>query len=89
MFVRHGFADSPRTKPGATALPGLPGRHASFMQGTVIAITPGIARSYDRMRVFSGSKSGVAPATATRTGYCSPRYSTSSSLPSTACSGGR
>ena len=31
----------------------------------------------------------MAPATATVTGYCSPRYSTSSELPSTARSAGR
>src|SRR5260370_1210979 len=42
-----------------------------------------------RIRSFAGSNNGVAPARATVTGYCSPRYSTSSELPSTACSAGR
>ena len=32
---------------------------------------------------------GVEPATATVTGYCSPRYSTSSFVPTLATSGGR
>ena len=40
-------------------------------------------------RSLSGSNSGVEPATATVTGYCSPRYSTASRLPSTAYSAGR
>src|SRR4029079_4889278 len=44
---------------------------------------------HDRMRVLSGSNSGVEPATATVTGYCSPRYSTSSGVPTFATSGGR
>src|SRR5262245_24551751 len=44
---------------------------------------------HDRMRMLSGSKSGVEPATATVTGYCSPRYSTSSGVPALATSGGR
>src|SRR5215207_3056070 len=45
--------------------------------------------AHERMRVFSGSKSGVDPATATVTGYCSAMYSTLSCSPSRACSGGR
>ncbi len=40
-------------------------------------------------RSFSGSNSGVEPATATVTGYRSPRYSTASARPATACSAGR
>ena len=44
---------------------------------------------HERMRVFSGSKIGVEPATATVTGYCSAMYSTASCSPSRACSGGR
>src|SRR5207244_4002105 len=37
-----------------------------------------IRTPYARMRVFSGSNRGVAPATATLTGYRSPMYSTRS-----------
>src|SRR5207244_11844065 len=44
---------------------------------------------HDRMRAFSGSNRGVEPATATVTGYCSPRYSTRSDVPTFATSGGR
>src|SRR5262249_52448795 len=44
---------------------------------------------HERMRAFSGSNSGRLPATATVTGYRSPKYSTRSFVPSTACSGGR
>ena len=44
---------------------------------------------HDLMRAFSGSKIGVEPTTATVTGYRSAMYSTASSPPSTACSGGR
>ena len=40
-------------------------------------------------RSFSGSNSGVEPATATVTGYRSPRYSTASARPASACSAGR
>src|SRR5439155_8851654 len=42
-----------------------------------------------RTRVFSGSNSERLPRTATVTGYRSPMYWTSSSFPSSACSGGR
>src|ERR1700682_839644 len=45
--------------------------------------------SHARIREFSGSNSGVAPATATVTGYRSPMYSTARLAPTTACSGGR
>jgi len=41
------------------------------------------------MRSLAGSNNGVAPATATVTGYRSPMYSTRSELPSTATSAGR
>src|ERR1035437_519850 len=44
---------------------------------------------HERMRWFSGSKTGVGPATATVTGYSSPMYSTARPAPGTACSGGR
>src|SRR5205823_3200307 len=42
-----------------------------------------------RILAFSGSKTGVESWVATVTGYCSPRYSTSSSSPTFAFSGGR
>src|ERR1022692_1578701 len=41
------------------------------------------------IRAFSGSNSGVEPATATVTGYCSAMYSTARRLPSRAWAAGR
>ena len=44
---------------------------------------------HDFMRASSGSKSGWLPTRETTTGYSSFMYMTRSSVPSTACSGGR
>src|SRR5262245_32646534 len=44
---------------------------------------------HERILALSGSNRGVEPTTATLTGYCSPRYSTSSGAPTFATSGGR
>ena len=50
---------------------------------------PGVAGISDRIRAFSGSNSGAEPATATVTGYRSPKYSTRSRVPTLATSAGR
>src|SRR5512145_3436685 len=46
-------------------------------------------QAHERILAFSGSKIGVEPTTSTVTGYCSPMYSTASSVPAVACSDGR